>query len=299
MRYPFDAEFMPNLTLNTAMPKYDHAWPCFEWSGFVRGMISNEKTPKLGHYATVETVDLGMPHPKSGSFTNNTDNSSDWELGRDNLEKADLQAGVSSWEALYHYVDTRKAEELFELVLSGYGDKSLIDSNWSPEEREAFQTSAFRLRRLLMDMGSLLWKKLRRGELVAFGHSNLAPLDAPRHEIRPERWEDLELDLEASSASGPGIEITQILIFPSQLVPPEVEDGAARAFSAAALRRWYRERVKTCRKSGRRPSREEDHRDANEDFEANVPKRAVEDLRRELAPRHWTQGGRPRGPKPG
>lgn len=71
----------------------------------------------------------------------------------------------------------------------------------------------------------------------------------------------------------------------------------SRVFSATAIRKWYVDRVSEYERSGRRSSREDDYREANEAFGGNIPKRQVEALRRELAPHGWTRQGRPRGPK--
>lgn len=236
------------------------------------------------------------PHPKFGNVTNNEHGEYDWKFGGYKLESADPREGVTSWEALYHFIDKIKASELYELVLGGYDDESLIDPNWWPEERQEFERNAFRIRRLLMDMDGQVWRQLRLGELLAYGFSNLAPLDAGRRLILAERWQDLVLNLRESAASGPGIEITQILIFPGKKTEADNAKSSRRVFSDAALRRWYLDRIDTCAADQRRPSREDDYREANAEFKGNVPKRTVEAVRRELAPAHWTRKGRPRRP---
>jgi|SRR5690606_36136062 len=228
-----------------------------------------------------------------------------WEFGDDDgnwpehydvrppWEKLDPLEGVPMWEALYHFVDKDKAVRLFTLDQDGYGDERNIDPLWWRDERKEFETKACRHRLLLIDLKGRLWGKLLRGDVVAFGYSSQLPLDAPRRPIRDDRWKDFEFDVRQSSASGPGVEITQILIrSASHATVPE--PGPKNIYSAGELRRWYLRRVEECARSGRRPSREEDHREANAAMKAHVSKRTVEELRRELAPDSWKRRGRPR-----
>jgi hypothetical protein len=205
-------------------------------------------------------------------------------------EKSDPAAGLSTWDALFHFVDRERAERLYELDLGGYGDPSVIDPLWWPEEQEEFNAGARELRRLQTDLESRLVRMLASGELIAKGFSNQTPLDGDRRHVNRERWLDLDLDLKESIATGPGIAITQILIFAAS-GPKADEPAKPAAFSAAALRRWYLDRIAACDAEGRQPSREDDYRDANAAF-GRVPKRQVEAIRRELAPEAWTKKGR-------
>lgn len=207
-------------------------------------------------------------------------------------EKRDPASGLSTWDALYHFIDSRMATELYELDLSGYGDEANIDPGWWPDERRDFDLNNFRYRDRLRELQARLWGKLLRGELIAYGYSNQAPLDAPRRAIIAERWEDLVLAARESTASGNGIEVTQIRVF---LPGSSGMDGAPRArksYARTELRKWYLDRIGDCAKSGRLPSRDDDYREANARFGGSVPKRAVQELRRELAPESWKRKGR-------
>lgn len=205
-------------------------------------------------------------------------------------EKLNPAAGVPAWEALFHFVDQRRAADLFELDLCGYGDLSNVDPAWWPDERREFEIHNGRHYLGLLDLRAELWGKLLRGELIAYGFSNQAPLDAPRRPIAAERWHDLVIDVRNSTASGPGIEITQIRIHrPGAAVSLE---ASGKRYSPVALRQWYIDRIRTCDQAGRMPSREDDYQEANARFDGTVPKRAVESLRRELAPEKWTRKGR-------
>lgn len=236
-----------------------------------------------------------MPHSKYGSITGDPSDSWDWQTGPSALEMIDVAKGVTTWDALYFFVNKDLANEAFELELSGYNDESLLEYNMWPEERREFEVSAFRLRHLLIRLEGALWRKFRTGELIARGYSNFAALDAPRQDIAPERWNDLELDVRRSCARGPGIEITQILVFdPDRETAQAHQSSGTARYSRQALRDWYKKRVDAKVSSGERSSREEDYQEVNTAFAGHVPRRAVEEVRRELAPGHWKRGGRPR-----
>jgi hypothetical protein len=61
--------------------------------------------------------------------------------------------------------------------------------------------------------------------------------------------------------------------------------------AATGLRSWYKQRVREFKKSGKQPSREDDYRDANCEFQGIVTHNMIALLRRELAP-EWTEKGR-------
>ncbi|MER8441499.1 hypothetical protein NKH36_34290, partial [Mesorhizobium sp. M1312] len=102
-----------------------------------------------------------------------------------------------------------------------------------------------------MSLNAELLGKLRRGELVAYGYSNQAPLDAPRRLIAAERWQELELDAKSSTASGPGIEVTQLRIYLPGSAGRRRPDPARKSHSPSALRKWYVERLELCARAGR------------------------------------------------
>ena len=133
---------------------------------------------------------------------------------------------------------------------------------------------------------------LLQGDITAYGYSNHGALDAPRQAIAPDRWRDLELDAQNSTASSPGLEITQILIFPAKDGRRSPAGPAGRSYSVAALRKWYIDRIDTFRAGDRMPSREMDYADANDAFDGQISRRDIEALRRELAPSAWKRRGR-------
>lgn len=213
--------------------------------------------------------------------------------GRPYWEKMDPSQGLPIWEALFHFVDPRLAVHLYDLDLSGYGDESNIDPLWWPEERAEFDKNAFLHGQSWRTLEHDLRWKLIDGELTAYGFSNQAPLDSPRRPIAPERWRDLDPDLKRSTASGPGIEVTQILVFRTNAEPVSPAQQI-KGYSEAELRRWYVNRIDEHNKLGEPPSRTEDYQAAKTAFGAGVGRRAVESLRRELAPDAWTRRGRRR-----
>jgi hypothetical protein len=58
------------------------------------------------------------------------------------------------------------------------------------------------------------------------------------------------------------------------------------------LRAWYEQRVRELGKLGAQPSREDDYRDAKEEFGESISHARIRTIRAELAP-HWTVKGRP------
>jgi hypothetical protein len=209
-------------------------------------------------------------------------------------ERLDPREGVPAWEALFHFVDREQAEDLFELDLEGYGDELNADPDWPSDQRLEFDRQHHRWRMHRLRLGSELWGKLLRGELVALGFSNQSPLDAPRRPVIAERWRDLELDVKASRAAGAGVVVTQIIVFAADKQSVSMPESPIRRYSPTALRDWYVKRVESCLRSGRQPSREDDYSEANTELSGSIPKRAVEALRRELAPEEWTRKRRRR-----
>ena len=226
-----------------------------------------------------------------------------WEIDEDDNEEAepdlrpawelqDPRQGLDPWDALYHFVDKVRATEVYLPEKISYEVEGFDDPMWSAEERQEHERASAIWRSKLSDLTYKLRQKLIRGEVVARGYSNQSPIDGPKQTIAPERWHDLELILGDSAASGPGLEITQVQIFPATNDQTRVSTPQSKGPASAALRRWYVKRVEACRKSGRMPTREDDYREANEAFPGNVPRRRIEALRRELAPSSWTRKGR-------
>jgi hypothetical protein len=205
-------------------------------------------------------------------------------------ERVKPAEGMPTWEALFHFVDPRRAVALYHLELGGYDDEEGIDHDWPAEDISDFRQKNFRHKWLLRELGHELYRKLRWGEVSASGFTNHSALDAPRRPIAPERWVDLDLNVRESAASGPGIEVTQILIFPRRR--SATEPLSSPRHSPAAVRKWYQRHVKDYQAAGRIPSRDDDYADANREFGGGVGRRAVQSLRRELAPDSWTRPGR-------
>lgn len=274
-----------------------HLWPICLWAVYHDAALYLDAcrltSYPLGHIVGYAMTRRQLPWLDKGDEVDEPD--IDFGFDHDQppvWEKLDPKKGLPVWEALFHFVDRRMAAELFELDLSGYGDLDNLDPSWWPDERREFEQKYGLHCLRLLDLQAQIWGKLLRGELVAYGFSNQAPLDAPRRSIAAERWLDLELGAKSSTASGPGIEVTQLLIYePGRQGSPEARSSSKR-YSTAELREWYADRILGCHREGRRPSREDDYREANARFEGVIPKRAVESLRRELAPDSWRRKGR-------
>lgn len=202
-------------------------------------------------------------------------------------EKLDPKEGLPTWEALYHFVDREKAVALYRFA-AGNPEANCTNRPTKPV--------TFRIKggtRSVHEVIDQLVQKLRTGELRARGFVSHAAIDAPRQDIHRDRWGDLELDARASRACGPGFVISQILVFAAE--PSQAEGWSAKKqYSSVALRAWYIGRLERLLAADEKSTRDEDYLAANADFAGRVPKRPLGELRKELAPASWTQGGRPK-----
>lgn len=203
--------------------------------------------------------------------------------------------GVPAWEALYHFIDADRSERFYRLDLMGYGDEGNRHPDWPDEELADFNSKHFHWKMEKAEFEHLLYWRLRKGKLIARGFSSTSALDAPRQEIAGERWADLELDIRKSKASGPGIDMTQILVFDPSRLKKRSTKSMVRV-SAARLRAWYNKRITEFSCLGKTPSREDDDKAARKMFGKSVSRSPVRTLRRELAPQSWTQKGRRKKP---
>ncbi|WP_210526928.1 hypothetical protein [Rubellimicrobium arenae] len=207
-------------------------------------------------------------------------------------ETLNPQSGLEAWDALYHFADKDLAVELYTTERVAYGIGGYVDPYWFPGERKEFERASAVWHALLTTLTSKLITRLLAGELEARGYSSHSSLDGPRVVIGADRWRDLTLDIRHSSATGPGLAITQILIFLMKDDQPPVASPKRKAYPAKLLREWYCNYVKECQSSGRIPSRDDDLRDARAAFGEGVPRQAVRELRIQYAPSPWKRRGR-------
>jgi hypothetical protein len=80
-------------------------------------------------------------------------------------------------------------------------------------------------------------------------------------------------------------------------VPSAKPLAAAPRYSRHGLTTAYNEYIKECVANGRRPSREDDVAAMRAKLGGSVTKTAVLQMRRELAPPHWKEPGRPKTKK--
>ena len=208
-------------------------------------------------------------------------------------EGLDLEKGVNCWFALFHFVDAAKARTLYDLEVMGYSDNSLLSAAASEDEQVEFRVNAARRQNLENELTDELFRMLRSCKLVAKGLSSTGPLDAIRREIHPDRWEDLDLNVRESKASGQGLDVSSILIFNL----PNLIDIASRKDARvpeALVRKWYQKRADEWPKDQKHPSCKQDVAAAKMEFlgKKGVTKRLIESIRGELAPEEWVLPGR-------
>jgi hypothetical protein len=206
--------------------------------------------------------------------------------------RVDSKSGLPLWEAMLFYGNQSDAEVVNNLTFQGFGDPPYMPLEEMPEaEEKEYRMNSWILsdRRHRME-AEFTWM-LRRGEVTATGYSRHSPLDMPATMIIPDRWRLLEPDFTNSSASGPGGDIAGILIFER---PKTKSQGvnAPTSFSPAKLRDWYTRYVLTNEESGTSPSRDEDLAAARAVFGSTIPRSALRQLRKDLAPKTWTHHGR-------
>ncbi len=206
--------------------------------------------------------------------------------------RRDVRKGVPSHEALYHFIDKASAEKFYELDLMGYGNEHNRDPDWPDEELIRFDSEHYHWKLLKEQLEEKLERKLRNGDLLARGFSSNAALDSPRQAIAPERWNDLDLDSKTSTATGPNLTITQILVFGKPSESPGKRSNLR--VPRDAIRAWYVGWVAANDGKGTAPTRDEDEAAARTEFGERVTRNILRALRRELAPARWTMRGRRR-----
>lgn len=209
--------------------------------------------------------------------------------------QGDVKRGLPAYEALYHHVDEIRAERFYELDLSGYGDENNRDPGWPDHELRAFD-SKHRDWRLLMDsLEEDLLNRLLAGDLQARGFNSAAPLDSERQLIAAERWRDLTLNVKESTAVGPGLAVTQILIAEQASSSPNKRTNLRATTNE--LRKWYIAWIAQNEAEGLIPTRNEDFSAVKAKFGDKITSIKTRALRRELAPAKWTRKGRRTGIK--
>jgi hypothetical protein len=206
--------------------------------------------------------------------------------------RVDVEAGLPLWEAMLYYGNQADAEVVSTLSFQGFGDPPYMPEDEMPEiERKEYRMNSWILsdRRFRME-ADFTWM-LRRGEVIATGYSHNSSLDMPATTIIPDRWRLLEPNFTDSSASGPGGEIAGILVF-ARPKPKSQNLTTLTAFSSAKLREWYTRYVATNEENRTFPSRDDDLAAAKARFGNKIPRSALRQLRKELAPKTWTQRGR-------
>jgi hypothetical protein len=73
---------------------------------------------------------------------------------------------------------------------------------------------------------------------------------------------------------------------------PKPRPSVTRRYSRAKLEAWYRRYVVKQQKAGKKPSRDDDLKAARRALGDGVPRAAIRDVRRRLAPDEWTSHGR-------
>lgn len=209
--------------------------------------------------------------------------------------QGDVKRGVPAYEALYHHVDQIRAERFYELDLSGYSDEDNRDPAWPADELRDFDSKHQHWKLVMDSLEEDLLHRLLAGDLQARGFNSAAPLDGQRQLIAPERWRDLTLDIKESSAEGPGLAVTQILITKRASSSPNKRTHL-RA-TPDALRKWYFGWISQKETEGLIPTRNEDLLAAKAKFDDKIISKMTRALRRDLAPAIWTQKGRRTGIK--
>jgi len=206
--------------------------------------------------------------------------------------RVDSKSGLPLWEAMLFYGNQSDAEVVSTLSFQGFGDPPFMPVDEMPEaEAKEYRLNSWILSDRRHRMEAAFTWMLRRGEVIATGYSRHSPLDMPATTIIPDRWRLLEPDFTNSSASGPGGDIAGVLIF-ERSKPRSQNLLAPTAFSPARLREWYTRYISTNEESGTSPSRNEDLAAARALFGNKIPRSALRQLRKDLAPKAWTQHGR-------
>ena len=198
--------------------------------------------------------------------------------------------GVTLEEALRHWCDPTRAQEMLRLDKDGFSSPPMIIWAGCPETE--YDRNTFRYGSLRSDLERELIDKLRRGVLTALGYDSRAAIDAPPVTISADRWRVLTPDFGESSATASGFTITGILVIEGMPQSAMIPDRTAGTVAKAKLASWYRQWVAQNAASGAIPTRDQDWAAAKTALGNGVPRDAVRDLRRHMAPDAWRRQGR-------
>src|SRR5688500_8725593 len=87
------------------------------------------------------------------------------------------------------------------------------------------ERNMFKYRSLREQLERSLLEKLRTGVLIASGYDARDPLDGPRVTIPSDRWRVLKANFVETSATMPGVTITDILVWE----PPAAAESAVQS----------------------------------------------------------------------
>jgi hypothetical protein len=195
--------------------------------------------------------------------------------------------GVTLSEALKKWVDREAAEEMIYLKSEGYGEDFYFTGEVPPTFH---QIQATRYLTLRDQLESKLLSKLHSGELVAIGFGSHAPLESVV--IPPERWRALTPDIYQSLAKAEGLVISGIRVFAGNAPNCPNVPKESRKVALGKLPDWFRDWIESNQAAGVIPSREDDLEAAKKALGNVVRRDVLRRLRRELAPKEWSQQGR-------
>lgn len=203
-------------------------------------------------------------------------------------KRFEAKSGLTLHQAAIFYGEDHAARTAWELELAGYGElMNVQDDGWPTPPAEI--GLRIRLESCQRELHEALLRSLRKGNLYATGFSAAAEIDKPAARIHASRWLHLQPDFQSSSAEGLGLRIHGILVFKPASLSGE---PARRAFAPAKGREWYVRWVQANEAKGHVPSRDEDLQAAKAEFGDRCPRNPIRELRRLLAPAHWTFKGR-------
>jgi hypothetical protein len=206
--------------------------------------------------------------------------------------RVDAKAGLPLWEAMLFYGEQELAKTVNDLTFQGFGKPPFFPLHEMPRaEQIEYNVNSMRLEHARMRMEFEFLSMLKSGAVYATGYASHSPLDMPATRVVADRWRLLEPNFDDSTAKGPNLEISGILVFDGSR-PSPATTLSSKAFSAAKLREWYVRWVSSNGQNGHLPSRDEDLKAARQALGESIPRSAVRRLRQELAPETWKRFGR-------
>jgi hypothetical protein len=205
--------------------------------------------------------------------------------------RVDANAGLPLWEAMLFYGNQSDARTVDELTCQGFGQEPpSVFHEMSRAEQIEYNVNSMQLEHARRRMEREFLSMLNTDAVFATGYAGHSPLDMPATRVIADRWRLLEPNFDDSTAKGSNIEIAGILIFDGS--KPAQAPVLSKAFSAARLREWYKRWVSSNKQNGHLPGRDEDLKAARQALGEGIPRSAVRQLRRELAPVSWKSFGR-------